>query len=52
VARVPREWLEPATPADYVEDLCARLQDPRAWVEEAEAARARLKEAEAARARS
>jgi hypothetical protein len=41
VARVPAEWLEPATPAEYVEDLAARLQDPRAWVEEAEAARAR-----------
>jgi hypothetical protein len=40
VARVPPAWLEPATPADYVEDLCARLEEPRAWVEEAEAARA------------
>jgi hypothetical protein len=39
VARVPPEWLEPASPADYVEDLCARLEEPRAWVEEAEAAR-------------
>jgi hypothetical protein len=39
VARVPPEWLEPATPADYVEDLCTRLEQPRAWVEEAEAAR-------------
>jgi hypothetical protein len=40
VARVPPAWLEPATPEDYVEDLCARLAPPRAWVEEAEAARA------------
>jgi hypothetical protein len=39
MARVPPEWLEPASPADYVEDLCARLEEPRAWVEEAEAAR-------------
>jgi len=41
VARVPPAWLAPASPADYVDDLCARLDDPRAWVEEAEAARAR-----------
>jgi hypothetical protein len=40
VARVPPAWLEPATPDDYVNDLCARLEAPRAWVEEAEAARA------------
>jgi hypothetical protein len=40
VGRVPPEWLEPATPADYVDDLCARLEPPRAWAEEAEAARA------------
>jgi hypothetical protein len=39
VARVPPEWLEPASPADYVEDLCARLGEPRAGVEGAEAAR-------------
>ena len=40
VARVPPEWLDPATPADYVAYLRARLEEPRAWVEEAEAARA------------
>jgi hypothetical protein len=40
VARVPPAWLEPATQSDYVHDLCARLEEPRAWVEEAEAARA------------
>ena len=39
VARVPARWLEPATPATYVGYLCARLEDPRAWVEEAEEAR-------------
>jgi hypothetical protein len=41
VARVPPEWLDPATPADYVDYLCARLEEPRAWVEEAEEARVR-----------
>ena len=41
VGRVPPEWLVPATPSDYVEDLCARLGEPRAWVEEAEEARVR-----------
>jgi hypothetical protein len=40
VERVPPDWLDPATPTTYVEDLCARLEEPRAWVEEAEAARA------------
>jgi hypothetical protein len=39
VDRVPRGWLEPATPADYVAYLRARLAEPRAWVEQAEAAR-------------
>ena len=40
VARVPPAWLHPATQDDYVDDLCARLEVPRAWVEKAEAARA------------
>jgi hypothetical protein len=41
VARVPPEWLEPATPSDYVDYLCARLEEPRAWVQAAEEARVR-----------
>jgi hypothetical protein len=28
VSRVPPAWLDPATPADYVEDLCARPATP------------------------
>jgi hypothetical protein len=37
---VPAGWLEPAPATTYVDDLCTRLAEPRAWVEEAEAARA------------
>jgi hypothetical protein len=41
VGLVPADWLA-ATPRErYVEDLCARLEGPRAWVQEAEDARTR-----------
>jgi hypothetical protein len=42
VALVPDDWLgeDPeAARAEYVQYLCARLQAPRGFVEEAEAAR-------------
>lgn len=42
VGLVPEEWLGPDTPsarAAYVEYFCARLAAPRAFVDEAEAAR-------------
>jgi len=42
VALVPDDWLG-NTPAEiYVDDLCARLGGARAWVSEAEEARARV----------
>jgi hypothetical protein len=37
---VPAAWLGQAATTTYVDDLRARLEPPRAWVEEAEAARA------------
>jgi hypothetical protein len=40
VAQVPADWLGDVPPRAYVDDLCARLAAPRAWVDEAEAARA------------
>jgi hypothetical protein len=52
LARVPRAWLAPAAPADYVDYLGMRLEEPRAWVAEAEAARARGEAAGSARARA
>jgi len=36
---VPTEWLEGENPQVYVEYLSERLEEPRAWVAEAEAAR-------------
>jgi hypothetical protein len=41
LASVPRKWMEPAAPAAYVDYLGARLEEPRAWVEEAEGSHAR-----------
>jgi hypothetical protein len=41
VAAVPAEWLEPIGPDHYVDYLCARLEQPRAWVADAEEARDR-----------
>jgi hypothetical protein len=38
-ADVPAEWLEGENPQVYVEYLSERLEEPRAWVAEAEAAR-------------
>jgi hypothetical protein len=40
VAEVPAAWLGDVPPDAYVDYLSARLEAPRAWVEEAEAARA------------
>ena len=40
-ARVPDVWLDGDDPGVYVEYLAERLQEPRAWVEAAEAARGR-----------
>ena len=39
VAEVPAEWLEGENPQVYVDYLAARLEEPRAFVAEAEAAR-------------
>jgi hypothetical protein len=36
---VPDDWLGPVSRDDYVEYLCRRLEEPRAFVEEAERAR-------------
>lgn len=41
VARVPDVWLDGDDPGVYVEYLTERLEEPRAWVEAAEAARGR-----------
>jgi hypothetical protein len=41
VAAVPTEWLGGDDPPMYVEYLLGRLAEPRAWVDEAEAARER-----------
>jgi hypothetical protein len=41
VGEVPGAWLGDATADDYVAYLAARLEAPRAWVQEAEEARAR-----------
>jgi hypothetical protein len=41
VADVPADWLGDVPASAYVDDLAARLEAPRAWVREAEAARAR-----------
>jgi hypothetical protein len=38
-AAVPAVWLDGEDPGMYVEYLTRRLEEPRAWVEEAEAAR-------------
>jgi hypothetical protein len=38
---VPAIWLDGEDPAVYVEYLSGRLREPRAWVDEAEAARGR-----------
>jgi hypothetical protein len=40
LASVPAGWLAPADAAAYTDDLSARMENPRRWVEEAEAARA------------
>jgi hypothetical protein len=40
VAQVPPPWLDPGNATTYVDDLSARLAEPREWVEEAEKARA------------
>jgi hypothetical protein len=41
VARVPDVWLDGDDPDVYVEYVAERLEEPRAWVEAAEAARGR-----------
>ena len=41
VAKVPDVWLDGDDPDVYVEYLAERLEEPRAWVEAAEAARGR-----------
>jgi hypothetical protein len=41
VAAVPHEWLDGDDPQMYVEYMLGRLAAPRAWVDEAEAARER-----------
>ena len=41
VGEVPEAWLGDASADDYVGYLAARLEAPRAWVQEAEEARAR-----------
>jgi len=41
VARVPDVWLDGDDPGVYVEYLAERLEEPRAWVDAAEAARGR-----------
>jgi hypothetical protein len=41
VARVPDVWLDGDDPGVYVEYLAERLEEPRVWVEAAEAARGR-----------
>ncbi len=41
VARVPDVWLDGDDPDVYVEYLAERLEEPRAWVDAAEAARGR-----------
>ena len=41
VARVPDVWLDGDDPGVYVEYLACRLEEPRAWVDAAEAARGR-----------
>jgi hypothetical protein len=41
VAAVPDDWLGGDNRSMYVEYLCGRLEQPRAWVEEAERARDR-----------
>jgi hypothetical protein len=40
-AAVPREWLNGDDPQVYVDYLAARLEQPRAFVAEAERARGR-----------
>ena len=40
-AAVPGEWLGDAEAGVYVDYLCGRLEEPRAWVAEAERARVR-----------
>ena len=39
VGAVPDQWLAPTSPDDYVEYLCRRLEEPRAFAREAEEAR-------------
>ena len=39
VTLAPEEWLGDASPDEYVSYLSRRLEEPRAWVEEAERAR-------------
>jgi HipA-like kinase len=41
IGEVPGDWLGDASADDYVAYLAARLESPRAWVQEAEEARAR-----------